>query len=47
MNAKALQDDLQSLGFTPSLAKPEIGKGGWETKSPLIREKSEMSQGGS
>ena len=22
----ALQDDLQSLGFTPSLAKPEIGK---------------------
>ena len=23
---KALQDDLQSLGFTPSLAKPEIGK---------------------
>ena len=21
-----LQDDLQSLGFTPSLAKPEIGK---------------------
>ena len=26
MDAKALQDDLQSLGFTPSLAKPEIGK---------------------
>ena len=24
-DAKALQDDLQSLGFTPSLAKPEIG----------------------
>ena len=23
---KALQDDLQSLGFTPSLVKPEIGK---------------------
>ena len=23
--AKALQYDLQSLGFTPSLAKPEIG----------------------
>ena len=23
---KALQDDLQSLNFTPSLAKPEIGK---------------------
>ena len=22
----SLQDDLQSLGFTPSLAKPEIGK---------------------
>ena len=22
--AKALQDDLQSLGFTPSLAKPEM-----------------------
>ena len=26
MDARALQDDLQSLGFTPSLAKPEIGK---------------------
>ena len=26
MDAKALQDDLESLGFTPSLAKPEIGK---------------------
>ena len=26
MNAKALQEDLQSLGFTPSLAKPEKGK---------------------
>ena len=44
MDAKALQDDLQSLGFTPSLAKPEIGKGGWETKGPLIRKKSKVSQ---
>ena len=26
VDAKALQDDLQSLGFTPSLAKPEMGK---------------------
>ena len=26
VDAEALQDDLQSLGFTPSLAKPEIGK---------------------
>ena len=26
MDARALQDDLQSLGFTSSLAKPEIGK---------------------
>ena len=26
VDAKPLQDDLQSLGFTPSLAKPEIGK---------------------
>ena len=26
MDAKALQDNLKSLGFTPSLAKPEIGK---------------------
>ena len=26
MDAKPLQDDLQCLGFTPSLAKPEIGK---------------------
>ena len=38
---------MQSLGFTPSLAKPEIGKGGWETKVPLIRRKSEMSPGDS
>ena len=30
VDAKALQDDLQSLGFTPSLAKPEIGNEvGW------------------
>ena len=26
VDAKALQDYLQSLGFTASLAKPEIGK---------------------
>ena len=26
VDAKALQDDLQSLGFTPSLAKSEMGK---------------------
>ena len=26
MDAKVLQNDLQSLGFTPSLAKPETGK---------------------
>ena len=26
MDAKAIQDDLQSLGFTPSLAKAKIGK---------------------
>ena len=25
-DAIALQEDLQSLGFTPSLAKPKIGK---------------------
>ena len=47
MDAKALQDDLQSLGFTSSLANSEIGKGGWETKGPLIRKKGEMSQGDS
>ena len=47
MDAKSLQDDVQSLGFTSSLANPEIGKEGWETKSPLIRKKSEMSQGDS
>ena len=27
MDAKALQENLESLGFTPILAKPEIGKG--------------------
>ena len=26
VDAKALQDDLQSLGLTPSLAKREMGK---------------------
>ena len=26
VDAKAFQNDLQSLGFTPSLAKPEMGK---------------------
>ena len=26
IDAKALQEDLQSLGFTPSLAKPEMGE---------------------
>ena len=26
VDAKALQDNLQSLGFNPSLAKPKIGK---------------------
>ena len=26
MDAKAFQEDLQSLGFTPSQAKPEMGK---------------------
>ena len=26
MDAKALQQDLQSLGITPSQAKPEIGR---------------------
>ena len=26
VDAKALQEDLQSLGFTQSLAKPEMGK---------------------
>ena len=26
MDAKPLQDDLQSPGFTPSLAKPEMKK---------------------
>ena len=26
VDAKSNQDDLKSLGFTPSMAKPEIGK---------------------
>ena len=26
VDAKALQDDLHSIGFTPSLVKPEIRK---------------------
>ena len=36
-DAKALQDDLQSLGFTPNLAIPEIGKEVGRWKSLLIR----------
>ena len=47
VDAKALLNDMQNLGFTPSLAKPEIGKKSWETKSPLMRKKCEMSQGDS
>ena len=34
MDAKALQDDLQNLGFTPSLAKPEMGKEVVRQKAP-------------
>ena len=26
MDAKAVQEDLQCFGFTPNLAKPEMGK---------------------
>ena len=26
MDAKAIQEDLKSLDFTPSLVKPEMGK---------------------
>ena len=26
MDAKAFQEDLKSLGFTPSIAKPEMGR---------------------
>ena len=41
MNAKAIQDDLQSLGFTPSLAKRDMG-----TKSPLRVGNEEPAMGG-
>ena len=47
VDAKALQDDLQSLGFTPKSGQTWDGKGGWETKSPLMRKKSEVSQSNS
>ena len=42
MDAKALQYDLQSLGFTPSLAKTEVGKKvGDEELAHRIKEKKE------
>ena len=46
VDAKALQDDLQSLGFTPSLAKPEMGKEVGKRRARL-KDKSETSQGDS
>ena len=41
MDAKALQEDLQSLGFTSSLAKPEIGKG---VEKRRVRSSDESNQ---
>ena len=34
MDPKDLQEDLQSFGFTPSMAKSDNEKGDWETKGP-------------
>ena len=45
MDAKALQDDLESLGFIPNEAKPEMRRR-LKTKGPVIRQ-SELSQGDS
>ena len=47
MNVKALQNDLQCLGFTPSLAKPEMGKEVGRRRARSEDKKSEMSQGDS
>ena len=44
MDKKVIQEDLQSLGFTLNLVKPEMEKGGCETKGQLIKWQSEMSQ---
>ena len=44
VDAKALQKDVESLGFSTTLDKPKIGRrlGGEE---PLIKRRGEMSQG--
>ena len=44
VDAKALQDDLQSLGFATSLAKPEMGKEAGEER-PTHKMTRQMSQG--
>ena len=43
MDAIALEEDLKSLGFTPSLAKPKMGR--WEDKS-AAHKKSERNESG-
>ena len=47
MDAKALQDDLQSLGSTPGLANSEIGKEVGRRRARSSEKKGEMSQGDS
>ena len=47
MDAKALNEDLENLRFTPSLATSETRKGDWKTKGPLIRRQSKIIKGDS
>ena len=43
MNAKTLQEDLESLGFNLSLAEPEMGKE-VERQGPAYKIQSKMCQ---
>ena len=42
MDEKSLQEDLESLGSTSSLAKP-VKKSYWETKGSVVTRQNEMS----
>ena len=45
MDAKPLREDLQSLGFTPSLAKPEKGERSLKDEE-LIHKMAERNESG-
>ena len=47
MDAKTLQKNLESVSSTRKSSQTQNGKETWNTKEPLIRWRSEISQGNS